>query len=162
MLLFALFVLVPIVEIALFIQVGGAIGLWPTLGIVVATALAGTLLMRWQGQAALDRLQTDLRRGADPGATLVQGAAILVAGVLLLTPGFFTDGLGLALLFPPTRALLLRLALQHFVPHGVRRHPGAPDGGPPGAGPDADVTIEGEYTVLGEDRPDSRRAGRGG
>lgn len=162
MLLFALFVLVPIIEIALFIQVGGAIGLWPTLGIVVATALAGTLLVRRQGRAALDRLQGDLRRGADPGAALAEGAAILIAGVLLLTPGFFTDGLGLALLVPPTRALLMRLALKRIVLHGVRPQAQDRHGGSPGTRTGANATIEGDYTVLDEDGPDSPGARRDG
>jgi len=141
MLLFALFVLVPIVE--------------------VATALAGTLLVRRQGRAAFDRLQADLHRGADPGAALAQGAAILVAGVLLLTPGFFTDALGLALLLPPSRAWLLRFALRRILLHGVRVHPGGPGRRPHGAGPAPDDPIEAEYTVLDEDRPERRHGGHG-
>ena len=106
--LFIPFVLVPIIEIALFIQVGGAIGLWPTLAIVVLTALAGTILVRAQGLATLARLQNSLRGGENPTGPIAHGALILVSGVLLLTPGFFTDGVGFALLVPPVRNALIR------------------------------------------------------
>lgn len=106
--LFLLFVGVPIVEIGLFIQVGGFIGLWPTLLIVILTALAGTTLMRWQGMMTLNRLQTSLAEGHNPADPIAHGAMILVAGVLLLTPGFFTDAVGLALLLPPVRIALFQ------------------------------------------------------
>ncbi|MEO0911663.1 MAG: FxsA family protein [Pseudomonadota bacterium] len=106
--LFLAFVAVPILEIALFIQVGGFLGLWPTLGIVVLTAIAGTLLVRVQGMTVLAELQQSLRAGADPVTPIAHGALILVAGVLLLTPGFFTDACGLSLLVPPVRAALIR------------------------------------------------------
>ncbi len=106
--LFLIFVSVPIIEIALFIKVGGFIGLWPTLAIVVLTALIGTVLMRIQGMATLARLQQSLAEGSNPAGPLAHGALILVAGVLLLTPGFFTDTVGLALLVPPVRDLVIR------------------------------------------------------
>jgi len=89
--LFALFVGVPILEIALFIQVGGWLGLWPTLGIVILTALAGTLLLRTQGIQTLGRLQSSVSEGKNPMDPIAHGAMILIAAVLLLTPGFFTD-----------------------------------------------------------------------
>jgi len=103
MALFFLFITVPIIEIALFIEVGGAIGLWPTLLIVVATAVIGTSLVRAQGMRALGDLRASLRDFRDPTEPLAHGAMILVAGVLLLTPGFFTDTIGLLLLLPPVR-----------------------------------------------------------
>lgn len=106
--LFALLVAVPIIEIALFIQVGGLIGLWPTLATVVITALLGTWLMRREGRGAMESLQRRLAEGGDPTGPIAHGAMILVAGVLLLTPGFFTDACGLALLLPPVRAALIR------------------------------------------------------
>jgi UPF0716 protein FxsA len=157
--LFLAFVAVPIIEIALFIQVGGAIGLWPTLGIVVLTALVGTWLARTQGLQALARLQRALAAGADPVGPLADGAAVLVAGVLLLTPGFFTDALGLVLLVPALRSGLFRLIARHvlaratFVSAGFR----------PGAAPPRPDTIEGEFTVLDEDGPRNEpRNGPGG
>jgi len=101
--LFLLFVSVPLIEIALFIKVGGLIGLWPTLSIVVITAFIGTLLMRTQGANALMRLRQSMERLEDPSEPLADGAMIIFAGALLLTPGFFTDAIGLLLLLPPVR-----------------------------------------------------------
>ena len=106
--LFFLFVAVPIIEIGLFIQVGGFLGLWPTLAIVVLTALVGTALMRAQGMAALQKLQTSIESGGNPADPIANGAFILIAGLLLLTPGFFTDTIGLLLLVPPVRQSLIR------------------------------------------------------
>ena len=102
------FLAVPLIEIALFIQVGGLIGLWPTLGIVVLTAIAGTFLVRSQGMFELQRLRASLSDLSDPTEPLANGAMILFAGALLLTPGFFTDSVGLALLAPPVRRAVLR------------------------------------------------------
>jgi len=127
--LFLLLVGVPIIEIALFIEVGGWLGLWPTLGIVVATALAGTLLLRAQGVAALAELQSRLDRGRDPTGTLAHGALILVAGVVLLTPGFFTDAVGFLLLVPPVRSAVLRfLGKRIQVMHARRQAERTPPG----------------------------------
>ncbi len=106
--LFFLFVAVPIIEIGLFIQVGGFLGLWPTLAIVVLTAFVGTALMRAQGVAALQKLQKNIESGGNPTDPIANGAFILVAGLLLLTPGFFTDAIGFSLLIPPVRQALIR------------------------------------------------------
>lgn len=108
MYLFIAFIIVPIIEIALFIEVGDAIGLWPTLAIVILTALLGTWLMRIQGRLALQQLQQSFSTMDDPTEPLVHGAMILVAGILLLTPGFFTDAVGFALLLPPVRMAVFR------------------------------------------------------
>jgi UPF0716 protein FxsA len=108
MYLFLAFLMVPIVEIALFIQVGGAIGLWPTLAIVILTAVLGTWLVRTQGRLALSQLQASFSELNDPTEPLVHGAMILVAGALLLTPGFFTDAVGFMLLMPPVRVAVFR------------------------------------------------------
>ena len=105
--LFFLFLFVPLIEIALFIQVGGWIGLWPTLAVVVATAIAGTALVRSQGAQALVRLRQSFDELRDPTDSLAHGAMILFSGALLLTPGFFTDAVGFALLIPQVRAQLL-------------------------------------------------------
>lgn len=106
--LFFLFIAVPIIEIGLFIQVGGFLGLWATLAIVVLTALVGTALMRAQGMAALKKLQTSIESGGNPADPIANGAFILIAGLLLLTPGFFTDTLGMLLLVPPLRKSLIQ------------------------------------------------------
>lgn len=108
-LLFA-FIAVPLIEIALFIQVGGLIGLWPTLGIVLVTAIAGSWLVRSQGTRELQNLRTSFSELRDPAEPLANGAMILFSGALLLTPGFFTDIVGFALLMPPVRAAFYRWA----------------------------------------------------
>jgi UPF0716 protein FxsA len=144
--LFILFVAVPIIEIALFIQVGGWLGLWPTLAIVVLTAFAGAVLVRTQGVETVRRLKRTLAEGRDPLGPIAHGALILVAGVLLLTPGFFTDAVALALLVPPVRAALIAHGAARFtvaVAGGVPPRPGAPR-------PDV---VEGEYEVIDEPRP---------
>jgi UPF0716 protein FxsA len=117
--LFVAFLLVPLIEIGLFIQVGGAIGLWPTLGIVVLTAIIGTYLVRSQGLAAMNSLRGSFSRLEDPSEPLAHGAMILLAGALLLTPGFFTDSVGFALLVPPVRMAVIgylrkRINVQRF------------------------------------------------
>jgi UPF0716 protein FxsA len=106
--LLILFIAVPIIEIGLFIQVGGWLGFWPTIGIVILTALLGTTLLRSQGLAALGNLQNSVGAGQNPMNHIAHGALILVAGVVLLTPGFFTDAVGLSLLIPPVRELLIK------------------------------------------------------
>lgn len=106
------FVAIPMIEIALFISVGGAIGLWPTLAIVLLTAFLGTHLVRSQGLAAIGNVQRSFNELNDPTEPLAHGAMILIAGVLLLTPGFFTDAVGFALLTP---------AFRSFVFHYVRK-----------------------------------------
>ena len=94
------FIAVPLIEIGLFIQVGGAIGLWPTLLVVLLTAVVGTWLVRSQGLQTIQNLQGCFQNMRNPTEPLVHGAMILLAGALLLTPGFFTDAIGFILLFP--------------------------------------------------------------
>lgn len=106
--LLALFVAVPMIEIALFIQVGSAIGLGWTLLIVLLTAIAGTFLVRAQGLQVLSDLRRSLHELHDPSAPLAHGAMILFSGALLLTPGFFTDAVGFLLLVPGVRSALIR------------------------------------------------------
>lgn len=106
--LFLLFVSVPIIEIALFIQVGGWLGLFPTLGIVILTAFLGTVLVRSQGLAQLAKVQNSFQNLDDPTEPLAHGAMVLASGLLLLTPGFFTDAIGFALLVPGVRTALLK------------------------------------------------------
>ncbi|MFY0659658.1 MAG: FxsA family protein [Shimia sp.] len=104
------FVAIPMIEIALFISVGGAIGLWPTLAIVLLTAILGTHLVRSQGLAAIGNVQKSFNELNDPTEPLAHGAMILIAGVLLLTPGFFTDAVGFALLTPAFRKIMFNFA----------------------------------------------------
>lgn len=111
LLLILIFVGVPILEIAVFIQAGNLIGLWPTLAAVVVTAVAGAALLRAQGLAALGRARQQLDRGEIPLAEVVTGVCLLIGGALLLTPGFVTDTVGFLLLIPPVRNILARWAI---------------------------------------------------
>ncbi len=110
-----IFIGVPIAEIAAFIQVGDVIGLWPTLLTIVLTALIGTAILRRQGLATLATAQSTLNEGQLPLESVVHAVFLLIAGVLLLTPGFLTDAVGFVLLVPT-----LRLALAHWVFEKVR------------------------------------------
>jgi UPF0716 protein FxsA len=103
-----LFIVVPIAELAVVIQVGQAIGVWWTVAILVADSILGSILMRAQGRAAWRRFNETMRVGRVPAKEVLDGGLIMFGGLLLLTPGFITDVLGLLLLVPPTRALVRR------------------------------------------------------
>ena len=124
------FIAVPLIEITLFIQVGGAIGLGWTLAVVVLTAILGTWLVRSQGALALGQLRSSFNDLRDPTEPLVHGAMILFSGALLLTPGFFTDAVGFAFLVPRFRAAAYRairdrVEVQSFgTPGGMGQRPG--------------------------------------
>ena len=128
--LFLLLVAVPIIEIALFIEIGGWLGTWPTIGIVVLTALIGSFLLRQQGLRALGDIQGRLAAGDEPGQLLADGAMILISGVLLLTPGFFTDALGFLLLIPGVRKAIFSWAKANvkLKVHTAERRAHRPDG----------------------------------
>lgn len=104
--LFLLFAIVPFMELYVLIQVGSELGLFTTIALVMLTAGVGAWLARTQGLEVLARIQAETAAGHTPTDSLLDGACILLAGILLLTPGFITDGLGLCLLFPPTRMLI--------------------------------------------------------
>lgn len=137
------FLAVPVIEIALFIQVGGLIGLWPTLAIVILTAILGSWLVRSQGARELANLRQSFSDLRDPSEPLANGAMILLAGALLLTPGFFTDTCGFLLLVPGIRAaafrwLRSRVRFESF---------SFGEGGPAPRRPD-DRVIDGDFTEV--------------
>ena len=105
-LLFLIFLLVPLVEITLFVLIGQAIGLWPTLLGVLVTALAGSFVLRIQGMALFAEIRETMGRGMLPARALADAMMVGMAGVLLLTPGYFTDLLGMLLLVQPVRNAL--------------------------------------------------------
>lgn len=154
MLLLFAFILVPMIEIGLFIKVGGLIGIGWTLAIVLATAIAGTWLVRMQGMRAMADLRGSLNELRDPTEPIAHGAMILLAGALLLTPGFFTDAMGLLLLLPPVR----RAALRHMATRmNVARFT---MGGRQAGGRQPDDAIDGEFTVIDDEkRPAHRPSG---
>jgi len=106
--LFLLFVIMPIAEIAVLIQVGGAIGGWTTIGIVILTAIVGTAMLRQQGLSTLAKAQTRMQAGEMPAQQMLEGLLLLIGGVLLLTPGFITDFFGFCTLIPWSREFLAK------------------------------------------------------
>ncbi len=134
-LLLLLFFTVPLVEIYVLLEVGGMIGVLPTIVLVVLTAVMGAGLIRAQGIATLGRVQQQLERGELPAVGIIEAALLLVAGALMLTPGFVTDTIGFLILVPPLR----RWAIQSFLArrmaaagvaggHSGVRQPGAIEG----------------------------------
>lgn len=146
--LFLLFILMPIVEIAVLIQVGGSIGLVPTLLIIIATAILGTYLLRQQGLATLTKAQQRMSSGQLPAEQMMEGVILLIGGVLLLTPGFVTDAFGFCCLFPLTRQWMARkLASRSVI--GVWGGMGTAGG--------AGRNIPGGESSAAADRPDQAR-----
>ena len=110
-----IFILVPLAEIAVFIWVGDAIGIGPTILIVIITAIIGTMLLRSQGFSTMERAQKTLKEGGIPMDSVVDGAALLVAGAFLLTPGIITDTFGFLLFVPAFRHGLAKLIFKRFM-----------------------------------------------
>jgi UPF0716 protein FxsA len=108
-LLVALFIAVPIVELWVIIEIGSLIGVWPTIALLLADALLGSLLLRHQGRGAWRRFNEAIAERRFPGREVADGLLIAIGGTLLLTPGFVTDIFGLIFLIPPTRAIVRRL-----------------------------------------------------
>lgn len=152
--LLAAFIGIPLIEIALFIQIGGFLGLWPTLLIVVLTAVAGTALVRSQGIAALGNIQRSIDRLDNPTAPLAHGAMILLSGALLLTPGFFTDAVGFALLIPAVRERVLAALRSRIDLHRARTAPDSPEFRSQPRGPGV---IDGEFHEIDPDNVPPRR-----
>lgn len=109
-----LFLVVPIVELAIIIQVGSYLGVWPTIGLLIAISVGGAWLVKWQGISTLRRVQAELAAGRVPTRQLVDGALIILAGALMLTPGFLTDVFGILLLIPPTRIAVRSAVMRRF------------------------------------------------
>ena len=138
-----LFLVVPLVEIYLLIEIGQVIGALSTVALCVLTAVIGGGLLRLQGFQTMRRAQDNLQRGQLPAIELFEGVALAIGGALLLTPGFATDVFGFLCLIPWTRRLLIRAAMRRMeVTYG-------PPGGGPGPG--------GHYTIEGEFRERDRR-----
>lgn len=140
------FIAIPLIEIALFIQIGGWLTLWPTLLIVVLTAIAGTILVRSQGARTMLAVRSSLSNLTDPTEPLAHGAMILFSGALLLTPGFLTDAFGFSLLIPAVRGAVFRyvkskVKIQTFDMGGMQE---------PTRNPHGDRVIDGEFEDISE------------
>lgn len=161
LILLLVFILVPLAEIGVFIEVGGLLGLWPTLALTVLTAVIGTFCIRLQGFTLINRARAQLDAGEAPVFELVSGACLLVAGVLLLVPGFVTDTVGCLLLLPPFRRLLfdkvlaprMTMMAEAQAAAAAGRRPGSSGQAPqgrPGSGPPRPTVIEGDFEELGD------------
>jgi len=154
--LFVILVAVPIGEIALLMKVSGIIGFWETFAVVILTALVGTMLLRQQGLATLKKAQASLEENRFPVDEVFDGLCLLVAGALLLTPGFVTDAVGLALFLPPFRAVLkagLARALAargEFQVHGTGPRDGPFADGGPRPGDEPGPVIDGDFEDITE------------
>jgi UPF0716 protein FxsA len=115
--LFLLFTVVPIVELALLIWLGGQTVWWLPVLLVIADGIAGALLWRWQGLRTLVRIREEMAAGRMPADAMVDGLLIFFAGGLMITPGMLTDVAGFALLIPPIRAVVKRFAKLWFLRH---------------------------------------------
>ena len=132
-LLILLFVAVPIAEIYLLLEVGGVIGALPTIGLVVLTAVVGAALVRAQGLSTIQHVRRTMDAGELPAVAIIEGIFLLLAGALLLTPGFLTDAIGFCCLVPPLRRALI---VQFIESRVVRTHHGSTSRG---------HVIEGEF-----------------
>lgn len=143
--LFLLFLAIPLIEIALFIVIGGKIGVFATLAMVLVTAIAGSALLRWQGVQTLNRIRNDLEARRLPARPIADGAMIAVAGLLLLTPGFFTDFCGFMLFVPGVRTAIWRQVASRITIVSS-------DGGQAARGPHGSGNRAGGHTIdLDED-----------
>lgn len=124
----------PLIEIALFVTIGGWLGLWLTLAIVLGTAFAGVMLMRWRGLRAMADLRGQMKAMGNPLALAADQAVFMLAGVLLVLPGFMTDVMGLLLLIPPVRMALVAVMARRVHVRGAVR-------------PASDV-IDGDYSEV--------------
>lgn len=151
--------LLPILEIAGFILVGGAIGLWPTLFLVVASGMAGVLVLRSRALLTLPEFRAAMAAEGDPMAPLAHGALLSAAGVLLVVPGFLTDLLALLLLVPAVRRAVIAWAKSHMdVSITTSGMPRPRPGTAPGQGRDTGTTpqtIDVDYEVVGDGDADT-------
>ena len=144
---------VPILEIAVFIEAGERIGLWPTLGAVILTAVVGTALLRLQGLSTIARARESVEAGQLPVAEVFDGICLLIGGALLLTPGFVTDAVGFLLLIPPVRLVLRRWCRRYLMEAGrVQMWSDAPPPDPGSAGGRSSPVIDGEFEEVVDEK----------
>ena len=149
-----LFIIVPIAEIAIFIQAGDVFGLWPTIAAVVGTAVLGSYLLRSQGLSILFSAQKNMEQGVFPVQEVFDGLCIVVAGALLLTPGFLTDSIGFLLFVPPLRAGIRTYFASRMTLHTQASGAGFSAYGesrPSQRGPNGSTVIDGQYEEVNPD-----------
>ncbi|MFS8183640.1 FxsA family protein [Pseudovibrio denitrificans] len=124
LIILACFILLPTIEIYLFIEVGSVIGAIPTILLTVASAAAGTYMLRQQGLSLLMRMRAEMDAGRVPSHEMMHGAMIVFAGLMLLIPGFFTDAIGLLLFIPPVREVIGNYLARHVKVQNIHVNPG--------------------------------------
>ncbi len=142
-----LFLVVPIVEIYIIIQVGAAVGGWNAIALIILVSIVGAWMVRREGLSLIGRIQSQLNEGSLPTKELVDGLLVAMAGALMLTPGFLTDAVGLLCLFPPSRAIIRTVLIARFA--GKVQVAGSGFGGF-GSG-FGDIVDVGEATIRPED-----------
>jgi len=159
-----LIIAVPIVEIGVFIKVGGMIGLWPTIAVIFVTAVIGAGLLRAQGLAVIYQAQVAMAQGKMFLAQVFDGLLLLFAGAMLLTPGFVTDGVGFLLFIPPLRNVLRRsiaaLIIRYSNIH-IRSAGGFGDGSESGPNPVNISVIDGDFEDVTDDQDAGNKDGGG-
>ena len=135
----AIFVLIPIIEISLFIEIGSIIGSFYTVTLIFLTAIVGVFFVRQQGISTFQKLASQLRNLEAPVQTMFEGLVILIAGILLITPGFFTDTLGFLGLIPVSRIIFIKLVASYMLSrYGNQNN-------------QHDSTIEGDYIEIDDE-----------
>ncbi len=122
--LFLIFTVVPVVELTLLIKVGSIIGALNTIALVILTAVVGAYMVRLEGLGVMYRIQRNMMEGVFPAEELIDGTMILVAGALLLTPGFITDFIGFLMVFPGSRRVIKGVAKRYIQRRITTIHPG--------------------------------------
>jgi len=172
LLLILVFIVLPIAELYVIIQVGGAIGVLPTLALLIADSFIGVALLRSQGRNAWARFNRALAEGRVPAHEVFDGAMIILGGAFLLTPGFITDIIGILLLVPPTRAIIRRMSaglakrrmsfgwtVMGGPAPGSGPRPSGPEPGPAPRRPSRSYDYEGTATEVPDDAPELPRGG---
>ena len=157
LLLFVLFIGLPILEIYVIIQVGEAIGVLPTIALLIFDSIVGTWLMRSQGRQVWARFTAAMAEGRPPAREVLDGALVMAGGALQLAPGFVTDGFGLLLLAPPTRAFVRRAIVRRVARHGAVRLGAWAAGRRPSQGGPARTPGDSGYDVEGTAYEDDER-----
>ncbi|MCL1078532.1 FxsA family protein [Parashewanella spongiae] len=159
--LLLLFILIPVLELSLMIHVGGVIGTWNTVGLVIFTAVVGGSLVRSQGLETLHNVRAKLANGETPGKEIVEGMMLAIAGVFLVLPGFITDFIGLLFLTPITRAPIAAFMFKRMRVNMVNQGQFNQSGHNPfssnGSGPNDHNTFEGDFERKSEEvKPEHR------
>jgi len=145
---FLAFIIIPAVEIGLFMQAGDFIGFWPTLGLIFLTAIMGSTLLRWQGLSTLEKARHNINQNILPVDELFTGVCLLLAGILLLLPGFFTDAIGLLLFLPFFQKFLKHMVAGRI--EGHKRHPSPHHKTAPSDFPPQQTIIDGDFEDITE------------